>query len=143
MSTTQLERRTIERTERLTNSVNGNPRFRFYFTDGSVADLSSDASFGYEAENPEYRPGRTVDVCFTRAGRVEYMKPVATDRFKVSVFPVYEDGDSGDLCAYSEMGSLWAAMERAGHDAEKWLVASPESGEAERQPVRFSVEVEL
>ncbi len=79
MTTKQLERRVIERTERLNSSANGNPRFRFYFTDGSVADLSSDASFGYEAENPEYRAGRTVDVSFTRAGRVEYMRPVAVD----------------------------------------------------------------
>lgn len=78
MTTKQLERRVIERTERLNSSVNGNPRFRFYFTDGSDADLSSDASFGYEAENPEYRAGRTVDVSFTRAGRVEYMRPVDT-----------------------------------------------------------------
>src|SRR6188768_3386724 len=94
MTTKQLERRVIERTEQLNSSANGNPRFRFYFTDGSDAVLSSDASFGYEAENPEYRAGRTVDVSFTRAGRVEYMRSVVVDD---AGSMLTSDGLGGDL----------------------------------------------
>lgn len=61
--------RTIEKLERLKLSVNGNPRFRVTFTDGSVAQTQTDSSVGYSIENPEYRDVPVV-ISFTRTGRI-------------------------------------------------------------------------
>lgn len=68
----------ITGTERLHNSVNGNPRFNIAFVDGDgqphVYTTQSDASVSYDVENVarEHRdnPGATVTVELTRAGRV-------------------------------------------------------------------------
>ncbi len=68
--------RVIESLSRLRNSVNGNPRYRITFTDGSSAVTSSDRSFAYEMGNPGMREGSTVSVEFTRAGRISHMQPV-------------------------------------------------------------------
>lgn len=64
-----METKTIERLERLRLSVNGNPRFRVTFTDGSVADTMSDAGFAYGLENREYR-NTPVVVTYTRNGKI-------------------------------------------------------------------------
>lgn len=66
----------IETIERLSLSVNGNPRFTFTFSDGTDAISSSDASFNYEVGNPGYRVGDLVEITFTRAGRIAYMSAV-------------------------------------------------------------------
>jgi hypothetical protein len=66
---------TITHLERLHNSVNGNPRFRITFDDGSTHLLSSDASLGYCITNTEYRGA--LNVWLTKAGRVSYATPVA------------------------------------------------------------------
>lgn len=71
--------KTISRIERLNSSVNGNPRFRFHFTDATSAITSSDAAIGYEIGNPGYREGCTVAVEFTRAGRIAYMNATLGD----------------------------------------------------------------
>lgn len=76
MSTTTKATKTIGHAERLTNSANGNPRFRFHWEDGGSSDLSSDAAVGYQIGNPGLRDGDTVVVSFTKAGRVAYMEPV-------------------------------------------------------------------
>ena len=68
--------RTIESITRLKSSVNGNPRFRIDFTDGSSAQTQSDAMFGYAVGNPGMREGSRVSVQFTRAGRISHMNPV-------------------------------------------------------------------
>lgn len=68
--------RTIESITRLKSSVNGNPRFRIDFTDGSSAQTQSDAMFGYAVGNPGMREGSRVSVRFTRAGRISHMNPV-------------------------------------------------------------------
>ena len=60
---------TIDSLERLKLSVNGNPRFRVTFTDGTVAQTQTDSSIAYSLENPEYRNVPVV-VHFTRAGRI-------------------------------------------------------------------------
>lgn len=39
--------RTVSRLKRLQNSVNGNPRYRVTFTDGSSALTKTDAGFAY------------------------------------------------------------------------------------------------
>lgn len=59
----------ISQLERLRSSVNGNPRYRIYFTDASMMDTMSDASINYGIKNPEYRNG-PVKVFTTRAGKV-------------------------------------------------------------------------
>ena len=71
MSTT----RRIDHLERMTSSRNGNPRFRIYFTDGSIAVTSSDAAFCYGLENRE-NFGVDVAVTFTKAGLVSDLRPV-------------------------------------------------------------------
>lgn len=53
-------------------------------------------------------------------------------RYAVSVFPLYEDGKTGDLCAYEEGDNLARAMERAGANAGLWIDAPSDEGEAER-----------
>jgi hypothetical protein len=59
--------------ERLTNSRNGNPRFKFATADGPYV-LSSDASCGYEVTNYTNRipsgGSMRVRLHLTRAGRV-------------------------------------------------------------------------
>lgn len=60
---------TIASLERLKLSMNGNPRFRVTFTDGTVAQTQTDGSVGYSIENPEYQDV-PVRVYFTRAGRI-------------------------------------------------------------------------
>jgi hypothetical protein len=66
--------RTIDYLTRLNSSVNGNPRFRVHFTDGSSAITMSDAAFCYGIENREMLAG-PVMVEFTRAGRISDMRP--------------------------------------------------------------------
>lgn len=65
--------RRVDRLERLKNSVNGNPRYRVHFTDGSSAVTQSDAAFCYGIDNPDMRGD--VQVKFTRAGKIEQMRP--------------------------------------------------------------------
>lgn len=73
---TQTRTLTILRIDRLPSSRNGNPRFRFTFTDGSAANLQSDAGYGYEVGNPGHREGDTLEFTFSRRGTVEYARPV-------------------------------------------------------------------
>jgi hypothetical protein len=69
-----VEIKRIDFLTRLNCSVNGNPRYRVAFTDGSVAITSSDASCAYGIANPEMRGD--LRVTFTRAGRIEMLEPV-------------------------------------------------------------------
>lgn len=64
----------IEHMERLNTSASGNPRFRVWFTDGTVADTQSDAALNYGIENREYQ-GVPLKVTFTRAGKISYAVP--------------------------------------------------------------------
>jgi hypothetical protein len=61
--------KTIQRLERLNNSVNGNPAWRVHFTDGESTRTSSDAQVSYALDNPEYR-GVPVKFTLTKAGRI-------------------------------------------------------------------------
>jgi hypothetical protein len=54
---------------RLDCSINGNPAYWVYFTNGSDARTMSDAGVSYEIGNPEYR-NVPLRVLFTPAGRV-------------------------------------------------------------------------
>ena len=64
----------IEHLERIALSVNGTPRFRVHFTDGTVARTMSDASLGYCIDNLEYR-GVPLAVTFTAHGKIRHARP--------------------------------------------------------------------
>lgn len=69
--------RRIDYVTRLNNSVNGNPRFKVHFDDGSSAITQSDASVNYDVENLAHcRNGHGYDVLvtFSRAGRITDME---------------------------------------------------------------------
>lgn len=68
------ETKTIASLERLYNSVNGNPRWHVYFTDGTDAITLSDAGIGYELNNPAFRDAPVV-FTFTRDGRIYHATP--------------------------------------------------------------------
>jgi len=70
-----MQTKTILRYDRLRLSVNGNPRFRFVFTDGSTFDGTSDAAWAYAIGNPDMREGSTVDIELTKANRIRIMRP--------------------------------------------------------------------
>ena len=69
-----MHTKTIGWYERRPSSVNGNPRYRFHFTDGSTHDSMSDAAFAYAVGNPELREGSTVALELTRAGNIRTMR---------------------------------------------------------------------
>jgi hypothetical protein len=66
--------KTILSYERMRSSVNGNPRFRFTFTDGTTLDSMSDAGWCYAVGNPEMREGSMVALELTKAGRIRIMR---------------------------------------------------------------------
>lgn len=55
--------------KRLPNSVNGNPRWQVWFSDGDVRITQSDSAVGFEINQPEYR-NADIKVSFSRAGRI-------------------------------------------------------------------------
>jgi hypothetical protein len=67
--------KTITCYERLRSSVNGNPRFRFTFTDGTVLDGMSDAGWAYAVGNRDMREGARVSMTLSRAGKIRTMSP--------------------------------------------------------------------
>lgn len=70
--------KTISRIERKRSSVNGNPRFELFFTDGTSASTAVDAGVAYGIENPEYRRG-PVEFTVTSRGQIVNAKPVQTE----------------------------------------------------------------
>ena len=68
----------IVHSERLTNSTNGNPRYRLVFdVEPFTAVTQSDASCSYDVDNYMRREyaGRTFTIETTRAGRVSTITP--------------------------------------------------------------------
>jgi hypothetical protein len=65
----------IESLQRLKLSVNGNPRFKIFLTDGRVLQTQSDGGINYDIENPEFRDVQ-IEFALTRAGRVWSATPV-------------------------------------------------------------------
>ena len=70
------ETKTIQSIKRRNSSVYGNPRFRFTFTDGDIADSMSDAGFAYGVGNQDMREGSTVLVEYTGAGNIRSMRAI-------------------------------------------------------------------
>lgn len=60
----------IAELKRVTNSVNGNPRYLITFVGGAQARTKPDAAFCYSITNPEFRDA-ALHVDFDRQGRVE------------------------------------------------------------------------
>lgn len=58
---------TISRVERLSNTQDGNPRFRVVFTDGRAVNTKPDAAVAYKIENSEFL-NVPVEVTFTDYG---------------------------------------------------------------------------
>jgi hypothetical protein len=110
----------ILRLERLTNSVNGNPRYDVIFTDGQIVRTSSDAGFCYAISNPEFRDGH-VRVWFTRAGRIEHMEP-APDTLADDIMNLLDDPK---LVAESAYRAIYDDLRDAvdSTDDETYLVA--------------------
>lgn len=69
--------KTIETYERMRSSVNGNPRFRFTFTDGTILDGMSDAGWAYGVGNSDMREGSEVEMTLSRAGKIRTMRPTS------------------------------------------------------------------
>lgn len=74
MTNTQIQR--IDWLERMNCSVNGNPKYRVHFADGTSAVTSSDAGFCYAINNKEYRDA-DLEVTYTAAGRIANIHPVS------------------------------------------------------------------
>jgi len=72
MPATQLK--VIRNYERRPSSVYGNPRFRFWFEDGTVHDGMHNAGWAYAVGNREMREGSTVEITLTRAGNIRTMR---------------------------------------------------------------------
>ena len=66
---------TIDHLVRLTNSVNGNPRYRIHWTDGRTAVTSPNAGINVGIENSEYR-NVPLEVTATPTGLVYGLDPV-------------------------------------------------------------------
>lgn len=67
----------IAELKRLTNSVNGNPRYLITFVGGTKARTKPDAVFCYSITNPEFQ-GVPVEVDFTRSGLIEDIRVAHT-----------------------------------------------------------------
>lgn len=65
----------IESLKRLKMSINGNPRFKIFLTDGRVLQTQSDGGINYDIENPKFRDVQ-IEFALTRAGRVWNATPV-------------------------------------------------------------------
>jgi hypothetical protein len=73
------EARTILRIDRERSSRSGNPRFRFTFTDGSMAKSAPDAGWAYAVGNRGMREGSTVALEFDGRDNIRVMRE-APDR---------------------------------------------------------------
>lgn len=60
--------------ERMPSSVNGNPRYRVTFTDGTSAPTQPDSGWAYGAENPEHL-GVPLEVHYNGRGHITYARP--------------------------------------------------------------------
>ncbi len=64
-----MEKKTITNIARLRRSVNGNPRWRLTFDDGTVACTAPDAMCAFLVVAPDHE-GRTVGVEINHMGRI-------------------------------------------------------------------------
>jgi hypothetical protein len=69
--------KTIDHYERMRSSMNGNPRFRFHFTDGTSLASKPDAGWAYAVGNRDMREGSTVNVELDGHGNIRIMRAVS------------------------------------------------------------------
>lgn len=69
MSTETTVTGAIVATDRLRNSVNGNPRFRVHLDNGETYQTSTDSAVSYDIDNLA-RSRKRVTFLLTRAGRI-------------------------------------------------------------------------
>lgn len=69
-----MQTKTIVGYERMRSSRNGNPRYRFAFTDGTIARSAPDAGWAYAVGNRNMREGATVDVTIDGRGNISIMR---------------------------------------------------------------------
>jgi hypothetical protein len=69
-----METKTIVGYERMRSSVNGNPRFRFAFDDGTILRSAPDASWCYAVGNRGMREGSTVNVEIDGRNNIRIMR---------------------------------------------------------------------
>lgn len=77
---TRIDAVTVVATNRLNNSVNGNPRYEVQLSDGRIALTSSDAAVSYDVSNAA-RDQRPRYVEFTPAGRISSWTIAPADNF--------------------------------------------------------------
>ncbi len=70
---------TLYRSERLNNSVNGNPRFRLHTSEGAFA-TQSDAAVVYAVTN--FADDTDVVLTLSRNGRVTHMQAANTNQMR-------------------------------------------------------------
>src|ERR1700712_5488379 len=71
--------RVIDYVTRQNNSVNGNPAYMVYFTDGTSARTKSDSSCAYDIQNLTHSryKGAELLITWTKAGRIETIEVVS------------------------------------------------------------------
>ena len=69
-----MQTKTILGYERMRSSRNGNPRFRFAFTDGTMLASKPDAGWAYAVGNPGMREGSAVNVEVDGRGNIRIMR---------------------------------------------------------------------
>lgn len=74
--TTRKEQKVITGTERLASSVNGNPRYRVTFADGTDARTGIDSQIGYSITNSDLHRV-PVEVTFDGRGNLIDARPVS------------------------------------------------------------------
>lgn len=60
--------------KRLSNSINGNPRYRLTLTNGAQFNTATDSAAGYDVQN--YQPGKPVDITLNGRGTISSIRPV-------------------------------------------------------------------
>ncbi len=69
---------TVNRYDRMENSINGNPRYKFYFDEGIIAKSARDSSFVFTLPNNKYM-GQQVEVQMD-GGEITHMEPVTEEK---------------------------------------------------------------
>jgi hypothetical protein len=71
--------KTILSYERMRSSRNGNPRFRFAFTDGTMLPSAPDAGWAYAVGNRGMREGSAVTLELDKRGNIRVMREAPAD----------------------------------------------------------------
>lgn len=104
--TTRKEQKVITGTERLASSVNGNPRYRVTFADGTDARTGVDSGIAYGITNSDLRGG-PVEVTFDGRGNIIDARPVNEP---------WSDEEAAKLASLARQVLAGDAFHKRGHD---------------------------